>query len=158
MKIFKKTIVLLGFALLIGAPVLSFTVPQNTFATTAAPTTPDDCERPILGIHPWFRGLVTVQNGQCNIIGPGQKTTSGSTLDLAGFIWRIALNIIDMALAAVGYITFFFILYGGFQFLTGGSNPGQIEKARKTILNAVIGFVISLAAVALINLVFGIIG
>ncbi len=150
-------VVMLGFALLIGAPVLNVVTPLSTFAATT-PQSAADCEKPILGIHPWFRGLVTVQNGQCDIIGPGQKIANGSTLDLAGFIWRIALNVIDIALGAVGYIAFFFILYGGFQFLTGGNNPGQVEKARTTILNAVIGLVISLGAVALINLVFGIIG
>jgi hypothetical protein len=154
MKFFKKVIVMLGFAFLIAAPVFNYVTPQNTFA---AASTASDCEKPILGIHPWFRGLATVSNGKCVIVGPGQ-TLNGKKLDLAGFIWRIALNVIDIGLAAVGYIAFFFILYGGFQFLTGGSNPGQIEKARTTILNAVIGLVISIGAVAVINLVFGIIG
>jgi hypothetical protein len=156
MKFLRKAIVMLGFSLLVGAPVLGFVTPQNTFA--AAPTTGADCEKPILGISPWFRGLALVKNGECVIASPGQTLSNGKTLDLAGFIWRIALNIIDIALAAVGYIAFFFVLYGGFQFLTGGSNPGQIEKARTTILNAVIGLVISIGAVAVINLVFGIIG
>jgi len=162
MKIFKKTVMMLGFALIVGAPALSLAVPQSTFASQTQPETPADCERSFLGFTPWFRGLVTVDKTktvhECDIIGPGQKTASGKTLDIAGFIWRIALNVIDIALAAVGYIAFFFILYGGFQFLTGGNNPGQVEKARTTILNAVIGLVISLGAVAIINLVFGIIG
>ena len=41
--------------------------------------------------------------------------------------------------------------------MTGGALPAQLEKARKTILNAVIGLVIALAAIALTNLVFNII-
>jgi hypothetical protein len=62
-----------------------------------------------------------------------------------------------MAIVIVAYIAVFFLLYGGFLYLTGGALPGQIEKARKTITNAVIGLVIAMAAIALNNLVFSII-
>jgi len=156
MNFFKKAVVMLALAFFIGAPALSFAAPTNTFA--AAPTKGSDCEKPILGINPWFRGLAVVKDGQCQIAGPGETLDNGKSVDLAGFIWRVALNIIDIGLAAAGYIAFGFVLYGGFQFLTGGNNPSQIEKARKTILNAIVGLVISIAAVTLVNLVFGIIG
>ena len=155
MKTYKKLILLFGFAVFVAAPVVSFVAPSNTYA---AVNDAKDCEKPILGIHPWFRGLAIVENGKCQIASPGQTLANGKTLDLTGFIWRIVLNVIEIALGAVGYIAFFFILYGGFQFLTGGSNPSQIEKARKTILNAVVGLVIAIGAVAVVNLTFGILG
>jgi hypothetical protein len=156
MKLIKKAILLLSFAVFVAAPVFSFVTPTNSFA--AGTTSASQCEKSFLGIQPWFRGLAVVDSsGRCSIAGPGQ-VLNGKTLDLPGFIWRIALNVIDIGLAIVGYIAFFFVLYGGFQFLTGGSNPSQIEQARKTILNAVIGLVISLGAVAIVNLIFGILG
>ena len=148
MKLLKRTVIMFAFALFVAAPAFSVVAPQPTFAGA-------DCEKSLLGIPPWFRGL-TSDDGKCTIVSPGQPL-NGQTLDLTGFIWRIALNIVDIGLSVVGYIAFFFILYGGFQFLTGGSNPSQIEKARKTILNAVIGLVIALGSVAIINLIFGII-
>lgn len=154
MSYIKKTVLLLTFVLFLAAPAISIATPQNTYA---AVSNPSDCEKSFLGIQPWFRGLAVVENGKCSIASPGSQL-NGSTLELPGFIWRIALNIVDIALSVVGYIAFFFILYGGFQFLTGGNNPSQIEKARKTILNAVVGLIIALGAVAIINLVFGIIG
>lgn len=157
MKNIKKAIVLLSFAVFVAAPAFSFVTPLNT-TFAASPSSSSDCEKPFLGIHPWFRGLAVVKDGKCEIASPGQNLSNGKSLDLAGFIWRIALNVVDIALAGIGYIAFFFILYGGFQFLTGGSNPSQIEKARKTMLNAIIGLVISLGAVAVVNLIFGIIG
>ena len=156
MKFIKKAILVLGFTLFIASPIVSFVTPQDTFA--APITDAKDCEKPILGIHPWFRSLAVVENGKCVIASPGQPLASGKTLEIQGFVLRIALNIIEIALGAIGYIAFFFVLYGGFQFLTGGSNPGQIEKARKTILNAVIGLVIAIGAVAVVNLTFRIIG
>ena len=153
MKTLKNIVLGLGFAVLVAAPVFTLMTPSTSYAAVSKAS---DCERPILGIRPWFRGLAVVNNGKCTIASPGQQLDGGQTLDLTGFIWRIALNVTAIALAVVGYIAFFFILFGGFQFLTGGSNPGQIEKARKTILNAVIGLIISLSAVALVNLIFGV--
>jgi len=155
MKYIKKVLMVFIFTAFLAAPALTLAVPQ----TTLAAGTVSDCEKPILpGLYPWFHGL-TAGNGDCSIIGPGQTLPGASSaLSLDGFIWRIALNVIGIGLAIVGYIAFFFILYGGFQFLTGGSNASQIEKARKTILNAVIGLVISMGAVAVVNLAFGVLG
>lgn len=151
MQRIKKVLLAFVFIAFLAAPVFAVVTPQTSYAAGA--TTPADCEKPILGIQPWFKGLTSVTQGQCGIISPG-----GTTIDLKGFIWRVALNVIGMALTVVGYIAFFFIIFGGFQFLTGGNNPSQIEKARKTLLNAVIGLVISIAAVAVVNLIFNIVG
>jgi TRAP-type C4-dicarboxylate transport system permease small subunit len=156
MSRFKKILAVFAFVAFIAAPAFTLVAPQTTHAATV--TDPSDCEKAVLGIQPWYRGLTTVVDGKCVVASPGQALTGGGTLDLQGFIWRIVLNVIGMALTAVGYIAFFFILYGGFQFLTGGNNPSQIEKARKTLLNAVIGLIISFGAVAIVNLVFGIVG
>ena len=38
--------------------------------------------------------------------------------------------------------------------MTGGSNPSMIERARKTILSAVIGLIIGLGSVAIVNMLF----
>lgn len=151
MKRIKKVIIAFIFIAFLAAPVFAVATPQTSFAANA--TTPADCEKSILGIQPWFKGLTSVTGGQCGIISP-----DGTQIDLKGFIWRIVLNVIGMALTVVGYIAFFFIIFGGFQFLTGGSNPGQIEKARKTLFNAVIGLIISLSAVAVVNLIFNLVG
>jgi hypothetical protein len=153
-KYIKNIITAIALSVFIAAPVLGVALSSSTYAATNDKT----CEQSILGIPTWFRGLaVRDSGGSCSIVSPGTDL-NGKKLDLSGFIWRIALNIVDIGLSVVGIIAFFFILYGGFQFLTGGSNPSQIEKARKTILNAVVGLIISLGAVAIINLVFGILG
>lgn len=158
MNLLKKTVLLVGMTVLLAAPVIAVSTPTATYAKTQTQTAAQQCEKTFLGIHPWFRGLTEVINNRCSIVGPGQALADGTKLELSGYIWRIALNVIEIILGIIGYIAFFFIIYGGFQFLTGGGNPGQVEKARKTILNAVIGLVIALSAVALVNLVFTIIG
>jgi len=159
MQLIKKAIFIFSFTLFVAAPALSFVTPQTSFAAEP-PKVGKDCERSFLGIPTWFRGLAIVNDdGKCVVAGPGDTLEGGTDpLEISGFIWRLALNIVDIALTIVGYIAFFFILYGGFLFLTGGNNPSQVEKARKTILNAVVGLVISFGAVAIINLIFGILG
>lgn len=146
MKAFIKNFVLGGlFILAIAAPALTVATPQPALAGEA-------CEGRLLGIPPWYRGLT---NDECGIVDP--NTVPGAGQGISNFVWRIVLNVIEMALVATTYLTVFFILYGGFLYITGGAIPAQLEKARKTILNAVIGLVICLAAIGLTNLVFTII-
>lgn len=149
----KRLLMLAGFIMFAAAPLATVLAPQTA---SAAPTDPpDSCYRSLLGMPTWYRGL---NDGDCNLVGP--ETTNpatGETLDLPGFIWRIALNVIEIGLFIAGFIAVFFLMYGGFQFMTGGSNPGQIEKARVTMLNAVIGLAISMGAIGITNLIFRII-
>ena len=147
MKTFFKNLIVGGlFIFTIASPVMAVTASQ--------PASAINCEQSIVGIPPWYRGLtkVTVVNGQetCEMISP---TEVGG---ISNYIWRIVLNVVQMAVSGLAIVTVFFILYGGFLFLTGGAVPAQTEKARKTLTNAVIGLVICLSSVALTNLVFSV--
>lgn len=134
----------MAYATLVAAPILSVAAPQPALAA--------DCERGLLGLPHWFRGLT---DGDCNIVGPGNTLPGGSApLELSDFIWRIALNVVEIGLFIAGYVALFFILYGGFMFMTGGSNPGQIEKARLTIIQAAVGIAIAAGSIGAVNLIF----
>lgn len=135
------------FILAIASPVMTVMTPQTAHAA--------GCEDRLLGIPPWYRGLTNNNPPQCTIKTPQQVNNSGDAIGT--FIWRIVLNIVEMAVVIVAYIAVFFILYGGFLYMTGGALPAQLERARKTITNALIGLVIAMAAIALNNLIFGII-
>ena len=137
----KKALLVFSFLLFVASPIMAITSPLVSSSSAACG------EEGVLGIPAWYRGLKF--NADCSLAGPGAN--------LSGFIWHIVLNIINMALVIGVYIAVFFILYGGFLFITGGDKPGQVEKARKAILDAIIGLVISMAAIAIVNLVFGII-
>lgn len=141
MKYLKLAFASLVFAFMIAGPA--------TIVATPAPVSAA-CDDRILGIPPWYRGLTTGEGQDCKIEGPGT--------DLSGFITKIAINLIEMAMVIVGYIALFFILIGGFRFITGGDNPGSVEKARNTILHAVIGLAISLGAVVILNLIYTVVG
>ncbi len=148
MKLLKKLFNTFAFAILVAAPVMTIAAPQTTFA---APS----CENRILGMPVWYRGLTTGSGTSCEIISPSDPSLGAdSGARLSNFIWRVALNVIEIALVLVGYVALFFVLYGGFMYLTGGSVPGQIEKARLSILHAVIGLAISMGSIGITNLIF----
>lgn len=139
-KFLKNFLAAGAFIMFVASPILAVSSP--VVSSVAA------CDGRVLGIPPWYRGLT--EGADCTIKSPDPN-------DLGAFIWAIVLNVIEMALVITAYIAAFFILYGGFLFMTGGSAPGQIEKARKSILNAVIGLAIALGAIAITNLIFTVI-
>ncbi len=144
MKNILKNIILAGaFILFIVSPVMTV---ATSLPVNAAPCN----EGSILGVPPWYRGLVKTEGDNCTIVSPNEVD------GLTNFIWRIILNGIEMVLVIISYIAFFFILYGGFLFITGGGNSSQVEKARKSIFNAIIGLIISLGAIAITNLIFNV--
>lgn len=135
----------------IGLLALFVASPFVALAAPAVSSVDAKCADRFLGIPTWYRGI-TVSDTDCAI----QAVTGGSDA-IGGFIWKIVLNIIEMALVIVVYIAVAFILYGGFLFMTGGGNPSMLQAARKTLLNAVIGLVIAMGAIAITNFVFGIV-
>lgn len=142
---FKTVLFAAGFIALVASPVVALATPQATYAANAS------CEKTFLGVPPWYRGLTKSSgNGDCTIVSPADAG------GISNFIWKIALNLIQIGLVITGWLALFLILYSGFLFITGGSNASQIEKARKGIFNAVIGLVISIGAITVTNLIFGI--
>lgn len=159
MRKIKQLIATFGLSMVASLSVLAVAAPVTLAAPLTASSTPEDCSQRFLTFPTWFRGLVDVKEKtagsfeyECVIKSPDDAG------GLSSFIWHIVLNCIEIGLQIVGYLTAFFIIYGGFQFLTSVGNPDVAAKARQTIINAAIGLVISIAAIAGVNLVFGIIG
>lgn len=61
----------------------------------------------------------------------------------------IVATIIKRVLTLVGTIMFVLIVYGGYLWMTAGGNDEQVDKAKTTIRNAVIGLVIVLSSYAI---------
>ncbi len=142
----KNWTVAVLFAVFVGGSAMTAIAPLSAPALAATTCTN---AKPILTFPVWYRGL-NPSASSCELVSP--DAVGG----LPSFIWRIVLNVIDIGLQLAGYIAVGFILYGGFQFMTSQGSAEGSTKARKTILNAVIGLVISMASVAIINLVVGI--
>jgi hypothetical protein len=125
------------FVATLGGATMTVAFPQTTVAA---------CSDRLLSFPAWYRGL---QNPDCTIKNPN------SAGGISKFIWTIVLNVIEILLQAVGYVAVTFIIVGGFKFLTGTGKPDAVAKARTTILNAVIGLVISIFSIGIVNVVAG---
>lgn len=127
--------------------VLSFTA-VPTAVNAAQTTTKSACgSGSLLGFPAWYRGLTKENGSNCDIKSPTEA--GGATK----FIWIIVLNVVEMILRAAGYAAVIFIIYGGYKYMISTGSPDGMVAARKTIMNAAIGLVISIAAVAIVRTV-----
>ncbi|HZJ34635.1 MAG TPA: hypothetical protein VFD55_01305 [Candidatus Angelobacter sp.] len=136
----RNWIISIAIIISAGGALFVAITPQPAFAATA-------CNRGFLGFPAWYDGLIKDET-TCDL-----KSPSDPDVGLSKFIWRIVLNVIEIGLMLAGYIAAFFILYGGFQYMISEGLPEKAVKAKATLLNAVIGLVISIVSVAIINFI-----
>lgn len=107
------------------------------------------CTDSFLGIPAWYSGLTTAE---CEIqpIGKGKD-------EVRVFAVKVALNIVRAALVVVGYVSLFFIIKGGFLYITARGESGNITAAKQTITNAIIGLIIALLSAAIVGAISGVI-
>ncbi|NQV90507.1 Ig-like domain-containing protein [Candidatus Uhrbacteria bacterium] len=83
-----------------------------------------------------------------------QDVNLESFAETAGFsttasITVIIARLIRTAITLVGVVTVVFILYGGFVYMTAGGSPERIAKAKKIIINSVIGLILVFSSFAI---------
>jgi hypothetical protein len=108
-----------------------------------------DCRTHFLGLPAWYDGLT--EGSDCHIKSPqdadGVKT----------YVWTIVLNIVCMVLGVVGYVAIGFVMWGGIQYMLAQGDPGKVARGKKTILNAIIGLIITMSASILSGAISGIV-
>lgn len=133
------------------APITTPAVAAQNQPAGGQQTAQDQCKRgSFLAFPRWYDGLC--ENGKIKPISNTNATGAGS---LGSMIWTIVLNIIAIMLYVVGYVSLGFIIWGGIKFVISGDNANGVASARKTILNAVIGLVISIMSTAIVNVIAG---
>ena len=65
----------------------------------------------------------------------------------------VVLNVLKLLFYAGTFISVIMIIYGAIQMMTAGGSPDKISQAKKTMLYAVVGLIIVLAAVLIVNTV-----
>lgn len=63
----------------------------------------------------------------------------------------LIVGIINGIIAVSGVVAVVFVLIGGINYMTSAGDTGKLEKAKKTILYACIGLVITVLAFAIVN-------
>lgn len=87
-------------------------------------------------------GKVESNYGSEENIGSAFGATSSSTKDPR----VIAVRIVKFFLTFLGIIMTCIIMWGGYVWMTAGGNSDKVDKAKQTIIRAVIGIVIILAS------------
>lgn len=110
---------------------------------------PPECSKGFFGLPHWYEYLPMEYDPvsqTCNVSKDFQLLGSGSDSGLL----LIGLALVDMALRVAGLVAVGFVLWGGFKFLTSQGEPDAIARARNTIINALIGLVLTIVATALV--------
>ena len=131
----------LSMVAVVGGSTMAIATPQPSYAKAK-------CSESLLTFPAWYKGLL---NGDCEVKSPSSLGKDG----LRKFIMIIAFNILEILLQAVAYISVFLIIYGGFRFITDAGSPDSVVRARKTIINAVVGLIISIFSIGIVNLISG---
>ncbi len=119
----------------------------------------------LLGLPTWYKYLTVGQvtqndkNGkpvvvdECGVILP---VKNGET-DWGQAIGRVGLALTEILLRLGAMVAVGFIIYGGYRYILSQGEPDAIKKAQGTIVNSVIGLVITIFATAIVNLIGGVI-
>lgn len=116
----------------------------------ATPTFAASCTDTFFGIPAWYKGM---QDSSCAFKAP----ETGGEPDAKKLVLRVALNVVQAGMVIVAYVTIFFLIKGGFNYLTSAGSSDGMAAAKKTIVNAIIGLVIAILSVSIINAISGMI-
>ena len=122
----------------------------NYFAMTLADCKADQSSK-LLGLIPkWYEYLSYTPDALHNCsISLSIMKDSTSAPSFAGFL-LIGLAVLDMVIHLAGVIAVGFVVYGGLQYMTSQGEPDRVEKAKNTLMNALIGLVIVIVAIPVV--------
>ena len=89
-----------------------------------------------------------------NITAPGGIPDSG----LGGAGKTFITGIIGILLLIAALLALFYLVWGGFKWMTSGGDKEKLFAARQTIIYAIIGLVVSLLAFAIMNAISAFLG
>ncbi len=104
------------------------------------------CNGNFLGLKPWFAGLC--ENGKI-------KSPEGED-GINRFIWTIVANVMTDLFVILGYLTTGFIVWGGYLYMISRGDASKIASGKKTLMAAIIGFLISIFAALISNAIAGV--
>lgn len=64
-------------------------------------------------------------------------------------------DVLSIVFGIAGGVALIFVIIGGIKFMTSQGDPGALAKARNTIIYALIGLVVCIAAISIVNFVSG---
>ncbi len=136
-------------AAFVGISVFMFSALSLGGRTYACTT---NFDKTLLGLPTWYKYLdgeeVEQRDGRM-VCQPRIESQDGEFPKKS--ILLIGAAILDILIRLAGLAAFFYLIYGGFMYLTSSGNSEQVKKAGSTLLNAAIGLAIAISATTLVN-------
>jgi hypothetical protein len=109
-----------------------------------------------LGLPTWYKYLETEYvDGSCNVKSVPYTGNPGQP-DLGATVGAVVFAVIEILLRVAGIVAVGYVIYGGILYSISQGEPERLAMGRKTIINGLIGVVIAVFAVAIVNLITGI--
>ena len=96
-----------------------------------------------LGFPTWYEYL------------PKQTGSCSPELTKLSDVWLIAAAIIEILLRVAALAAVIFVIYGGFSYVASQGEPDKTSQAQSTIINALLGLAIAVAASAVVAFIAG---
>jgi len=141
----KRNTIVMTIGLLLWGMASSLAISVSPLVSTPASAV---CNQRFLTMPVWYRGLGDSCD-KADIDALGDNKELGGKLGVAAMI--VGLNIVEILMHLAAYIASAFVIFGGFQYMLSMGSPDGNAKGRKTIINAVIGLVISLIAITVVS-------
>jgi hypothetical protein len=128
--------------------MLNFFVTNLHFFAKTAEECRADQAKTFFGLPTWYKYLEVSENGD-------PLGNCSFTINKLTDYWLIGLSVIDIllrisALAAIGYV-----IFGGFKYMTSQGEPDATSQALRSIIYALIGLAIAVAASAIVSFLAG---
>jgi len=138
----------------IGVFGISVTGMSALVATHSTPVQAASCggSANILAIPGWYDGLC---DGNGKIKSPKDFAGSDDRTGIGKFATIVAMNIVTILLYVTGYVSLAFVIWGGFKYMISGDSSSGTSAAKSTILNAVIGLILSIMSIAIVRFIAG---
>ena len=115
----------------------------------------DSCANSMLGLRPWYKGLVTRDGGSCRI---GTISEMDGNTNIAGFVWIIVLNLVFDAALMSSMVATGFIIWGGYKYIMSEGEPNKVMEGKRIITGAVIGLILTISASVISDTLVKVIG
>ena len=139
--------IFLALAVMIGVFFFSAAVPLPAYAAD------ESCDATVFGMPAWYNGMMTKgSSGDCEFEGL-KSTSEPDKIDFSRTGFKIGANVVRCLLIASMYVAIFFVIKGGVAYIYSTGSPEGVAGAKKTVQNALIGFVIAMIAVQIVNVI-----
>lgn len=161
-----KSLSLFGvfFILFLASFSLFINTSSKVSALSSSQAAVAHCKKDFFGLEPWYQymGAELDPSGSCevkcfNVLEQPNGNDCGKN-NTSSDIPLILLAVVDDLLRVAGILAIAFIIYGAFEYVGSQGNSEVTGRAQSMIINALIGLVIAIIAVAAVSYVGNTIG